>query len=77
MKIFGLGMPEIVVVLVVALLLIGPKTLPKLGGALGKTFKGLREGIEGKFDDETVADDAAKSEVEVAEIKSPPPVEKA
>lgn len=45
MRIFGLGMPELLVILGVVLLIFGPKNLPKLGSALGKTVKGLREGM--------------------------------
>lgn len=42
-----LGPMELVIILVVVLLLFGPKNLPKLGSALGKSMKNLREGMEG------------------------------
>ena len=45
MKILGLGVPELLIILVVVLLIFGPKNLPKLGNALGKTVKGLRDGM--------------------------------
>ena len=45
MKILGLGVPELVIILVVVLLIFGPKNLPKLGASLGKTVKSLREGM--------------------------------
>ena len=47
MKIYGLGMPELLIILAVALLIFGPKNLPKLGSALGRTVKNLREGMGG------------------------------
>ena len=47
MKIFGMGMPELILILVVVLIIFGPKNLPKLGGAIGKTVKNLREGMGG------------------------------
>ena len=45
MKIFGLGVPELLIILAVALLIFGPKHLPKLGKAMGRTVKSLREGL--------------------------------
>lgn len=45
MKILGMGMPELLIILAVILLIFGPKNLPKLGGAIGKTVKNLREGM--------------------------------
>ena len=49
MKILGMGTPELLIILVVVLLIFGPKNLPKIGSALGKTVKNVREGMdEGK-----------------------------
>lgn len=45
--ILGMGAPELIVILLVALVLFGPKNLPKLGTALGQTVKSVREGMEG------------------------------
>ena len=53
MKFLGMGVPELLIILVVVLLIFGPKNLPKLGSAIGKSVKGLREGMasdEGKVD---------------------------
>lgn len=64
MKILGLGVPELVIILVVVLLIFGPKNLPKLGASLGKTVKSLREGMAfDKKDDEEV-----EEIVEIVEI---------
>ena len=41
MNIFGIGIPEIAVIVVLALLIFGPKRLPQLGKTIGKTLKGL------------------------------------
>ena len=43
----NLGPFEIIVILVVVLVIFGPKNLPKLGSAFGKTVKNVREGMEG------------------------------
>ena len=42
MKIFGMGMPELILILVVVLIIFGPKNLPKLGGMLGRSVKKIR-----------------------------------
>lgn len=63
MKILGLGVPELVIILIVVLLIFGPKNLPKLGASLGKTVKSLREGMA--FDKDK--DDEVEEVVEVVE----------
>ena len=40
----GLGAPELIIILIVVLVIFGPKNLPKLGKSFGKTVKGIREG---------------------------------
>ncbi len=42
---FGLGLPEILVVGVIALLVFGPKKLPEMGSALGKAIRGFKSGV--------------------------------
>lgn len=54
---FGLGAPELIVILVVALLIFGPGKLPEIGGALGKGIKDFRKALENKSGDETAAAD--------------------
>jgi len=42
MNIFGIGLPEMAVILVIALLVFGPKKLPEIGSSLGKAIKGFQ-----------------------------------
>jgi len=43
---FGLGLPELGIVAVVALLIFGPKKLPELGSAIGKTLRDFKKEIQ-------------------------------
>lgn len=77
MKILGMGVPELLIILVVILLIFGPKNLPKLGSALGKTVKNLRDGmgagkkeIEEADDDEEVVEEVVEVEEEPAPKKT-------
>ena len=59
MKVLGMGVPELLIILVVVLLIFGPKHLPKLGSAVGATVKNLREGLASdaiEDEDEEVVD---------------------
>jgi len=42
---FGLGMPELIVVLIIVLVIFGASRLPQLGEGLGKAIKGFKKGI--------------------------------
>lgn len=71
MKVFGLGLPELLIILAVALLIFGPKNLPKLGTALGRTVKNLRDGMDaGKELEETEGEDEEEAEKPVRKKKS-------
>lgn len=42
---FGLGWPEMGVIILVAVLIFGPKKIPELGSALGKSLRSFKEGL--------------------------------
>lgn len=44
---FGLGWPEVAIITIVAIVIFGPKKIPELGSALGKTLRGFKEEIKG------------------------------
>lgn len=53
---FGLGWPEVLIILGVFVLIFGPKKIPEIGSALGKTLRGFKEEIEATDDPENLSD---------------------
>jgi len=48
---FGLGWPEVIVILVAVALIFGPKKIPEIGSALGKTLRGFKEEVSSPTED--------------------------
>lgn len=49
---FGLGVPELMVILVIALVIFGPSKLPQIGSGLGKAIRDFKKGVSSGDDDE-------------------------
>ena len=44
---FGLGIQELLIILVIALVLFGPGKLPQIGSGLGKAIRDFKKGLSG------------------------------
>ena len=59
-----IGIWELLVILAIALLIFGPKALPKLGKAMGKTIGNFKKGLNEDDEDEVKAADKAETKSE-------------
>jgi len=48
----GVGFPELLVILVIALIVLGPKKLPEAGRAMGKGMREFKDSLNGTHDDD-------------------------
>jgi sec-independent protein translocase protein TatA len=67
---FGIGMPELIIIFVIALIVIGPKKLPDLARSLGKglaEFKRASEDFKHSINDEVKTEDEKPAEVTAKE----------
>lgn len=69
----NIGPLEIIVVLIIALVVFGPKRLPELGNSLGKGIREFKQTVTGEKDDD-VDDDDVKA-LGATQASAAPPVE--
>jgi len=76
MNFFGIGLPEMVLIMAVALLIFGPKKLPEIGRSLGKAIKGFQDAskeFENEFKREAERLEEVVSKPMTATLETPPP----
>ncbi|MGF1566572.1 MAG: TatA/E family twin arginine-targeting protein translocase [Nodosilinea sp.] len=76
MNVFGVGLPEMALILVLALLVFGPKKLPEIGRSMGKAIKGFQDAskeFEEEFKKEAEQIEKAVTNPMKASLETPPP----
>jgi sec-independent protein translocase protein TatA len=70
---FGIGIWEILILLLVVLLVFGPKRLPEMGRSLGRGMREFKDSISGKDfdDDDEPAHKRLATELPPAEVDTP------
>jgi sec-independent protein translocase protein TatA len=66
----NVGPLELAIVLIIALIVFGPKRLPELGKSVGRGIREFKGSISGENDDE---DDEPKSPAKIESAQPPPP----
>jgi len=67
-----IGLPELGIVLLVVLIIFGPKRLPQMGRSLGAGMREFKDGITGKSGPDD--DDVAQQRPEITAAQEEPPV---
>ena len=53
---FGIGVPELIVILIIVLIIFGAGKLPEIGGAIGKGIKNFKKSVRESDENETAPD---------------------
>ena len=67
----GIGPLEIVIVLVIVLIIFGPKRLPDLGRSMGKGMREFKDSVTGNGKDHDELDEGSSEDVSRSESKQP------
>ena len=70
---FGLGIPELLIILAIVLILFGPKKLKNIGADLGNAIKGFRSAVkeepDAKVEERVIEGGSPQQEGEASEVK--------
>ena len=66
---FGFRLPELILIFVVALVIFGPKKLPEIGAAIGRSVTSFKKGIKEAAEDREAEETTALLEQRDLELK--------
>lgn len=65
---FGLGLQELLIILVIALVIFGPAKLPQIGSGLGKAIRDFKKGLGGDEPEESAKEENSVKEEDPKKI---------
>src|ERR1700738_4676090 len=74
---FGFHGPDLIIILVIALLIFGPKKLPEMGASVGKSIKEFKKGMAELTEPKTekpAAYETVETEIPIADYTAAEPV---
>jgi len=69
---FGLGVPELIIILVIVLIIFGAGKLPQIGEGLGKGIKNFRKATKNEEIDVTPKDESSPEAKDKTDDSEPP-----
>ena len=67
----NIGVPELLIVLGILILILGPKQIPKAAKSLGKGLRGFRDSVEGKDEPEAELPEKSNNSTEAETAADP------
>ncbi len=59
---FGIGMPELIIILVIILIIFGAGKLPEIGSGIGKGIRNFKKATSGNLEDSPTSEEPEKIE---------------